>query len=736
MTAPVQLHRNEGGFAPSLAQPSTQESHHGLLPPMLLQYWYKALRWRWVIIGILGACIIAGVIATLLMPREYTAKAQVEISREQKQITNVEGVESAQSGRDLEFYATQYALLRTRPLAERVSKELRLGANEEFFAAHGQEKAFADLSQARDARKIQDRVVDLLLRNIEISPVRTSRLVFISYTSRSPELSARIANAWAQAFIATSMDRQFASTADARRFLENRLGALRERLEQSERQAVNYASREGIVTLNQVRDDAGRTQASRTLAATDLEALNESLNRAIEVRISAASRMRSNGDTASEAISNQAIGSLRQQRAEVAAEYARLMVQYEPGYPAAEEATRRLRVIDQAIEREIQRVAGGRRQEYAEAVAREEELRERVRSLKVRLDAQQRASIQYAIYQREADTNRQLYDALLQRYKEIGIAGTVGASNIAIVETAQVPNRPSAPRLAINVIVSFLIGLVVAVGVVFGLEQIDEGIREPAQIQPLLGVPLLGHTPMIADPVEEEIKNPKSAFYEAYFSVQSNLAFSTSLGFPRVLMVTSTQPAEGKSSTSLALAVILGRTDKRVLLIDADMRSPSIHDIVSVPNAVGLSNALSGQSGWRSVVQPTEYKGMSVLPAGPVPPSAAELLSGEGLARLLAEAVEAYDHVIIDSPPVLGLADAPLLARSVDGCVLVVESRGVAVRGVRSSIARLRMAQANIFGAILTKLEHRGGSYGSGYSYGYGYGYGKRYGHASDADKA
>ncbi len=694
----------------------------GLFPPILVQYWHKAVRWRWPILGIIGICLAAGLIITLLTPFRYTAESQIEISREQKQITNVQGVESQQAGRDLEFYATQYSLLKLRPLAERVAKDLHLARSRDFMAAHGRGGRYDELTEKKEFAKRERDIVDLLLDNVSIDPVRTSRLVNIDYTSRSPELSAAIANAWPQAFIAASVDRQINSTADARRILESRLNALRDRLEQSERQVVNYATRQQIVTLDQVRDETGKTQVSRTLAASDVEALNAALNRAIEARIAAESRARSDGRDTPETVSSQALALLRQQRADAAADYARLQVKFEPEYPAVREAARRVQTLDAAISQEIKRIAGSRANEYHEAMNRENELRAQLSELKVRLDRQRQASIQYGVYQREADTNRQLYDALLQRYKEIGIAGTVGVSNIAIVQNAEVPSRPSAPRLIINLILSLFVGIVLAAVGALILDQIDEGLREPAEIQDLLGLPLLGYTPMIRGTVEEEIINAKSNTYEAYFTVRSNLAFSTPKGFPQSMMVTSTSPAEGKSSTSLALAVILGRTSRNVLLIDADMRSPSIHEIIGSNNAGGLSNILAGEDNWRSLLQPTAFKGVSVLTAGPLPPNAAELLSSDRLKTFL-ESDHGFDHIVIDSPPVLGLADAPLISQAVQGCVLVVESRSVALRAVRSSIARLTMAHANIFGVVLTKVQYREGGYGYGYGYGYSYGH-------------
>jgi succinoglycan biosynthesis transport protein ExoP len=728
MNSMSDLHRPEG---PPIAALPDADERRTFLPPALLRYWQLAMRHRWIVVGIISSCFVLGLVITLLMAPRYTGRAQLEISREQKQITKVEGLESQQAGQGNEFYATQYALLRTRPVAERVARELGLGRSAPFFEAHGY-RDFLDRPEVKgDAKAAERMAVGLLLGNVTITPLRTSRLVDVSYTSRSPELSARIANAWAQAFIAGSMDRQYASTADARKFLEQRLENLRSRLEQSERQVVTFASANGIVTLDQTRDATGKTQTSRTLAAIDLEQLNEALARAVEQRVQVESRLRSTGELGAESISNMTLTNLRRDRADAAAEYARLMVQFEPDYPVAKGIAEKIKSLDAALARETRRISGSRQQEYREAVARENELRERLNRMKQQLDAQQRAGIQSAVYQREADTNRQLYDALLQRYKEIGIAGMTGISNIAVVEAAQVPTAPSAPNLVINLALSLLLGGVLAALTVFALEQIDEGVREPGQVQSELKVPLLGAVPTAEEDFERELQDVKSLVYEAYFSIRSNLSFSTTHGFPRTLMVTSSRPAEGKSSTSLALATVLGRTDRRVLLIDGDMRSPSIQDLVGCENSVGLSNLLSGEDNWSTLVRETALKNVSVITSGPVPPSAAELLSGDRLAMLLAQWGSAYDHVIIDSPPVLGLTDAPLLSRAVEGSIFVVESNGIAIRAIRASLARLHMAHAHVFGVVLTKVaQHRAGY---GYGGGYGYGYGRRYGGSSDA---
>lgn len=704
-----------------------QRGRHSPETPLLLQYWQTMLRWKWVIGGIIAAAIAAGIIITLLTTPVYTATARVEISREQQNVTSVEGLESRDASRDDEFYQTQYSLLTARSLAERVARTMRLSANDAFFAAHGVEPeggilfGGADRPLSRDERQRRERLaVDLLLDNVTISPINRSRLVDVRYTSAAPHLSADIANAWTQQFIAQSLDRRFASTADARRFLESRLADLGQRLEASERAVVGYAAQRNIVSLGRTTGPDGRTEADRTLVAADLQAINDALAQATAQRIEAESRLRSTGATR-EAVSSQTLAGLRQRRAEAGAERARLLVQFEPGYPAVQALEQQIRDLDQSIEREESRVSTIRSREYQEAVSREESLRRRVTELTGDLTQQRRDSIQYNIYQREADTNRQLYDSLLQRYKEIGVAG-VSLSNISVVDAARVPDSPSSPKIMINLALALIGGLGLAFLTVLGLEQIDEGLRDPANTEKLLGLPLLGSVPDLADgePVQA-LMDAKSELSEAYLSIQSSLAFSTEHGFPTALMLTSTRPAEGKSTSALGLATMLSRTGKKVLLIDADMRSPSIHEFFGHSNAAGLSNYLSGDPDWRRLVQPAGHNGLMFLAAGPTPPNAAELLSGDRMSLLVREMQASFDHIVVDSPPILGLADAPLLSRAVEGCAFVVEAEGVPVRGLRTALARLRQAQARIYGVIVSRFNQDR----AGYGYGYGYGYGK-----------
>ncbi len=698
--------------------------------PLLTQYMRIVLRWKWVIIGAIVAALVAGIIITLLTTPLYTATASIEISRETDRVTKLEGVQSETASQDLEFYQTQYGLLKSRSLAERVAKKLKLVDDPAFYStfrttAPGAVDAGGGVTRmaARDADKRLRTAASILLSNIDVAPVRASRLVSISFTSPDPALSARVANAWGVHFMQSNLERRFDATSYARKFLEDRLEQLRQRLEESERLLVSYAARERIITVAPAATNGANSPAAeRSLVAEDLAAINSELAVATADRVKAQSRSEAGaGGAVSEALNNPAIGVLRQRRAEVSAEYAKLLVQFEPGYPPAKALASQVAQLDQSIAREERRVRDSLQTSYRESVVREQELGSRVEGLKASLLDLRRRSIQYNIYQREVDTNRQLYDGLLQRYKEIGVAGGVGTNNVSVVDPATVPQAPSKPRLFLNLLISLFAGLGLGGLLAFALEQIDETITEPREVESTLKYPLLGAVPRNDDPLLA-VQDRKSSVVEAYLSIQTNLEFATAHGAPRSLSVTSTRPAEGKSTTAFALAHAFARAKRTIVLVDGDMRSPSVHGFFNLRNEKGLSNFLAGADAFEAMLLPTDQENLFVLPAGPSPPNAAELLTGDRLSDLLVGLLKRFDHVIIDSPPVMGLADAPLIASKVEGTIYAVVSHGIRTSLVKVALARLRSANARIFGIVLTKFDAKRAHYGYGYDYGYGYG--------------
>lgn len=701
--------------------------------PLIQEYLRVLVRRKWYVVGAVVGALALALILTLLATPRYTATTQIEINREGSRIVDVEGVEPDNSAVDMEFYQTQYGLLGSRSLASDVMKSLRLADNEQFLEIMGINAALESKGLMNDREAREEEVIDVLLKNVNISPIRLSRLVNISAVSPDPELSSRIANNWAEMFIRSNLERRFDSTAYARTFLEQRLAELRKKLEESERQAVGYASNQAIINLPGNSDSTGDAARDRSLVSDNLAALNSELAAATAARIAAEARLSNGaGGATTEALENVAIAGMRERLAEAEAEYARMLADFTPDYPAAQALKAQVDRLRASVAREETRVREAILNNYRDAKSREDKLIARVESLKSNFNDQRRRAIDYNILQREVDTNRQIYDALLQRYKEIGVAAGVGSNNISIVDRAAIPDRPSSPQPLLNLALALFAGILVGIVLAFVREQFDEAISDPAEIERRLNLPLLGVIPAVDEENRiEEVRDPKSGMAEAYLSVETRLGFATDHGVPRLLTVTSTRPAEGKSTTAFALAFWLARGGAKTLFVDGDLRSPSLQEMLGVANTVGLSNILSGSEHLDAAIRHSEADRFDYITAGPRPPNAADLLRGRRLQQFFDEALQKYDHVVIDSPPVMGLADALIIGSATEGTVFVVEAQGIKARLVQRALERLHNSHANILGVVLSKFDARRST--AGYDYGYGYGYGARYGEAQEA---
>jgi capsular exopolysaccharide synthesis family protein len=330
-------------------------------------------------------------------------------------------------------------------------------------------------------------------------------------------------------------------------------------------------------------------------------------------------------------------------------------------------------------------------------------------------------SIQYNIFKREVDTNRQLYEATLQRYKEIGVAAGVGLNNILIVDKAVSANKHR-PNIPMNLAVSLLLGLVLGLLLVLLLEYMDDTLKNPEDVEKRLNLPVLGVIPKLKanETLEEVTADVRSAFAEAYRSVRTALQFATATGTPRSLLITSASPSEGKSTAAVTIGRNFSQIGKRVLLIDSDMRKPSMHKKLGIDNSIGLSNFLAGLVGINDVVRETEHPGLHVITTGPLPPNPAELLHDDNMLRLLAHGLKHYDQIIIDGPPVMGLADAPIISSNVEGVLLIVEAGATRKLAASTAVKRLHAARARLVGVLINKFEAKHAAYGYGYG-GYGY---------------
>ncbi|MDP1737502.1 MAG: polysaccharide biosynthesis tyrosine autokinase [Caulobacter sp.] len=710
--------------------------------PDIFRYLHILVK-HWLVI--LAAVIVStavGLTLTLMTQPIYTAAVTLQIDKEAPRVLDGDSLNSPRDTTSYdEFFQTQYGLLNSRSLALRTVDRLNLINDAAFLKAYD-----IGPEARRNPEGLRQSLAGILQGSLDVTPIQRSRLVRVAFSSPDPNVSARIANGIAENFIASTLERRFDATSYARKFLEERIALIRAKLEASERQLVDYAKAEQIVSIGGggggIETGGGAeggvrgssNSGNQSLLNSSLTGLNSALTDARAARIIAEERwrqaQRGSGADLPEVLQSATIQGLTATRSALEADYQQKLQTFRPEFPEMVQLRTRIAELDRQIQAEVATIQGSVKRQYETALGQERSFEAQVNRLTgASLDLRGR-TIQYDIIQREVDTNRTLYDGLLQRYKEIGVAGGLSTNNVSVVDPARAPGGPSKPQPIKNLIAAAFIGLLLGLGASFLLEALDETIRAPQDVETQLGLPLLGTIPKLEKGVSpaEAAMNIRSSFSEAYYSTRTALQFSTDSGVPKSILVVSARPSEGKTTSAVNLAQSLARLGARVLLVDADLRNPSVHRVLKAQNATGLSNYLSGGMSIEQLAQAVDIPNLLVLTSGPLPPSPAELLSSARLTELLQEAMRTFDHVVIDGPPVMGLADAPLIGSRAAGTVLVVEAGQTGRRLVKAAIRRMRLANSRMLGVLLTKFDARNSAYGYGYGYGYGYQYSYDYG--------
>ena len=700
----------------------------------LRELWQVIVKRRWTIAIFTLIVVVAVVTASFLITPIYRASLTLQIDREDIKIVDIQQVTPGEvTSGSQDYYQTQYELLKSRSLAQRVINQLGLAdlpppPPSIFAQISGLTGWLPQTSNAGDADakplSENDRlagVITAFLADLTVEPVRNSRLVKLHYDSPDASRAALILNTLVKNFINMNMERRFDASTYARNFLQERLQQVKAKLEDSERDLIGFARQEQIINV----DD------KQNIVYQDLSATNTALAEAEKKRIAAEAQYRqmlaTRGQGLSQMLDSKIIQTLKESQAKQEAQYQDNLSIYKPAYPAMVQLRSQINQINAMINQEISNIRAAITADYEAAKATEALLRSRVQQLKQDVLALQDRSIQFNILRREVDTNRQLYDGLLQRFKEVGVSAGIGTNNISVVDEARAPVFPYKPNLRLNGLLALVLGLLGGVGLAFLFERLDDTFKRPEELEKLLGLPVLGVIPKTrterGDPRPMALAghdDPRSAFAEAYRSVRTALQFSTASGVPQVLTITSAIASEGKSTTVLSLAIQFAQAGKRTLLIEADLRKPSLHRSLSLDNQIGLTNYLAGGGAQPiDIAKPTHIPNLFAIPAGPLPPNPAELLSSARMVELLTLAAEKFDQVILDSPPLLGLADALIISNLCEGTLLTVEM-GSTPRGyVLGAFKRLRAARVHVLGSILTKLEARAGAYGYYRSYYY-----------------
>ncbi len=728
MPNPVLLDDHFGSSQFNMSQSDENAAFVGQRSAFDVRHITAAIRGNLLLIGaIIGATIALAVLITMVETPRFTAASTIQINASSTRVFSEKDAEQSEASEignnDADRYLkTQVDVLKSRGLATRVSQKLKLTSNPRFFASQE-----VDAPEASDsAAEVRDKMIRILSKNLKVTLPRDSRILTISFESTDAALSADIANAYASEFINSSLQRRFDSSAYARDFVSSQLAETKRKLEVSERDLNQYSRSAGLIRTRNASTDKESNMNGGSVTTTSLLELNHAANDATAKRIALEGRWKSVGSGGSlastDVVSNTTIATLLTQKATLESELQQERSRHLDDYPTVKAKSQQLAALNRQIQANAGNIRSAVRADYQAALDTEKQLISQVNRLKGATLSEQDSNVQYGLLAREVDTNREVYDGLLQRYKQLNASAGISLSNIAIIDTADVPLEPSSPNLLKNLMLALIIGIGLAAVTVFLKDQFDDSIRVPEDIESKLGLPLLGVVPRSHEgEPDDALSDPKSPISEAYNSLRGSLLYSTSDGLPHVMLITSAQQSEGKTTTSYATANGFARMGKKVVLIDADMRRPSLHRRIGYDNERGLSTLLTTQDPLQSSWQASGQNNLTLIPSGPVPPSPTELLSSTRLEEILQELAALFDVVIIDSPPILGLADSPMMAALVDGVIFVVEADRSRRGALKTALRRLRSMRPIILGAVLTKFDPL--KAGNRYSTYYGYEY-------------
>jgi exopolysaccharide transport family protein len=709
----------------------------------LRDYWKVIQKRRWTIIAFFLIVLIATAVGTLTMRPIYRGTTTVMINKENPQIVDFKEI-FAVNTMDMDYYQTQYKILESRSLARRVIQSLKLSEQPEFQTKpetpfqmwkskilSSLPTYFTPSNKDPSDNERETSLINRFLKKLKIEPIRNSRLVKIHFDSKTPELSTRISNTLAATYIQQSLEARFVSTEQAKEWLTKQLEDLKAKVERADEDLQAFGSKHDIISLEE----------KENVTMQRLTELNEALTKAEAERMAKEALYRQtkdrNFDSLPTILENKLIQDLKQAYIQLEAQYMKLSETFKPEYPEMVRLKNQMETIQKRLNSEIDKMILGIKNDYESNLRRETLLRQAFQQQKAKALEMKEKAIQYNILKREADTNKELYKGLLQRMKEAGVSAGITASNIQVVDQAEMPTSPYKPNKRLNLLLAAVVGLFLGVGLAFFFEYLDNTIKTPEDVEQLIRLPSFGMVPEISNGRRRRLEkgasypvelitygHPKSMLSEAYRNIRTSILLSFSEKPPKKIAITSPNPSEGKTTTVINTAIALSQTGAQVLIIDADLRKPRIHKIFNHENGLGLSNFLSGHGDLESVVKKSEVPNLFYIPSGPIPPNPSELL-GSILFKKMVESLEArFDHIILDSPPVLGFADSIILSNSVDGVILTVLGGKTPRETLQRAKEVLQQVDTKILGVVINRVDIRRSDYGY-YYYRYHSYYGK-----------
>jgi capsular exopolysaccharide synthesis family protein len=641
---------------------------------------------------------------------------------------------------------SQVEILKTDAVAWDTIRKLRLDQRVSFTGKRLLSAPNDDIDHVDPVRRMK--LLDKFQDRLKVKLLPKTEIIELRFRDEDPVLAAQIVNTMADDYIGVSLRHKFSTTMQASDWLATQLNDLKQSVEQAEQKYASYQKEKGIILTNggglgsPNRGDNPASSGSN-IVLDKLEELNHALSTAESDRILKEARFRTAQTHDPELITNTGsnlagpyatLAALRSHEVELKDNLAKESAYYGPAYPSVVQLRKQVSEVEGSITLEIQRVAQNAENDYDEALRTEQMLTAALDQQKQVAYRLNEDAIRLGVLQRDAEASRDTYEEVLKKLKIAGVLAGLKATNLTIVDPATVPGKPEEPKSALMIAIALFGGLVVGIGMSFAVEALDSTIRTPEDVEGLCFLPSLGIIPLVPTslvgrmmPSKQDapimISQPNSQAAEAFRCLRTALLLATPSAPPKILVVTSGLPKEGKTTTSVNMAIVMAQKGARVLLVDADLRRPSVLQRLGLKNlATGLSTALAGGNPANCIISIDGLPFLNVMPAGLRPPNPAELLDSIRMRELLSIWCREYDHIVIDCAPVLGMTDSVVLATMADAVVLVVRSSKTRYQSLRRTRDLLASVNARVAGVVVNGIDTNSESH---YAY-YGY-YGKSY---------
>ncbi len=719
---------------------------------LLREYVRVLIKSKWVVIASVALVVGVVTISTLRSTPIYEAVGSIAINKMDPVTLNLKDASSSVDYYDPTDLDTEVRILKSDLLALQVIRELSLDKQPEFGGKS--KSSSSSLELTTDAMQPDSARTSAVLASfkgsLQVALVPNTRIIEIRYRSADKNLAARIVNTLANTYVEQNFKTRFESTMQASDWLSRQLVDLQIKVETSQEKLVKYQKEHEILGIDEKQnittaklDELNRELTSAESARMEKESIYHLVQSGDSDSIAAAANVdgAARGSSANSAL----LEKLREQQADLKIQVAQLNAQFGPSYPKLAQLNSQLKEVDTEIQTEMRKVAARLRGDYLAALQRETMLRSALEKQKQEANKLNESAIEYSLLKRDVDANRTLSEGLLERLKEAGVTAGLRSNNFRIVDVARVPTTPAGPNLPRNLAFALALGLSTGIGLAFLLESMDNTVRTPEQAQNISALPSLGMIPLGSrsareiggreklalasskEAVELVTKSrPRSQMAESYRALRTSLLLTFAGGPPKVILITSALPEEGKTTTSVNSAIVLAQKGTRVLLIDADLRRPSIHKTLGMGPQFGLSNVLTGTATLQQAIIPsTILPELFILPAGTPPPNPAELLASAKMKDVLEELRKQYDHIVIDSPPTLSVTDAVVISTSADAVVLVIRSGHTTKPALRRARDILLQVNARVCGVLVNAVDLNSPDYYYHYEYQgkYGHGY-------------